>query len=189
MKIDKRLLLAFVILIAGSVIYKVIPYETRSAFLGAPVLAASLFSGSVINEKKYAFLIPLLILFLGDLVMQLMHWNNPVYSPGFYSGQITNYALIISLVTIGFFTNSRKYASILIGAGLTATLFFLMSNFMVWAQGYGLHTGKTLNTLYLTYIDGLPFYKNDLIGTVVFSLVFFTAYNFAFTSEKSQKLA
>ena len=189
MKIDKRLLIAFVILIAGSVIYKVVPYETRAAFLGAPVLAASFFSGAVVKEKKYAFLMPLLILFFGDLIMQIMHWSNPTYLPGFYSGQVTNYALIISLVTIGFFTNSRKYTSVLIGAGLTATLFFLMSNFMVWAQGYGLHTGKTLNTLYLTYLDGLPFYKNDLIGTVLFSLLFFTVYNVVFANKKSTELA
>jgi hypothetical protein len=56
-----------------------------------------------------------------------------------------------------------------------STIFFLASNFAVWAGGEGYGHPLTWPGLIATYVDGLPFYRNslvaDLFGTaVLFSL-------------------
>ena len=55
-----------------------------------------------------------------------------------------------------------------------STLFFLVSNFAVWAEGTGYHFPLTFPGLMSTYTVGLPFYGNmlaaDLVGTTVLFL-------------------
>jgi len=55
------------------------------------------------------------------------------------------------------------------GAGVLAssTSFFLLSNFMVWADGSMAMYPRTLSGLGACYVAGLPFYRNDLASTAL----------------------
>jgi hypothetical protein len=54
------------------------------------------------------------------------------------------------------------------------TYFFLVSNFLTWAGvGDYVEYPKTWEGLMQCYTAALPFYKNSLIGTVVFSGILF----------------
>ena len=58
-----------------------------------------------------------------------------------------------------------------VAALTTSTSFFLLSNGMVWLRGNMYpHTAAGLGTC---YVEGLPFYRNDIASTLVFSTVFF----------------
>ena len=184
MKFTQNNMLALVILILATTLYRVIPYDVRAGWLGAPQFAMAIFAGSVIKEKRWAFALPIFSMLLGDVVMQLMHVYNPTLMPGFYSGQFSNYLLIASLTVIGFFVNARKPSEI--GAGILAapTVFFLVSNFIVWAGNGGWQRSKTFGGLMQSYADGLPFYKMHMLGTLVWGVVLFGVFQLVIQSKK-----
>lgn len=189
MKRSSQLLLIFVVLIVISAIYRVIPFESRPVWLGAPQLALALFAGSVIRNRKWAFAVPLVSMLLSDILMQVLHSLGlaPGY-PGFYEGQIFNYSLITLITVVGFFTNSRKTASVVSGMFAAPTLFFLVSNFGVWAWGGGLQRAKTFTGLMQCYADGIPFYGNSLLTMAVFGTLFFAAYNLLIAAPQGSKV-
>ncbi len=177
MKRSSQLITIFAFLIAISALYRVIPFESRPVWLGAPQLALALFAGSVIKNRKWAFAVPLVSLLLSDILMQVLHSAGltPGY-PGFYGGQIFNYSLICLLTVVGFFINSRKAISVVSGMFAAPTLYFLLSNFGVWAWGGGYQRAKTLGGLMQTYADGIPFYGYSLMTMAIFGTLLFAGY-------------
>ncbi len=68
----------------------------------------------------------------------------------------------------------RRHSVLRVGAAALAssTGFFLLSNGMVWLRGNMYpHSAAGLGQC---YIAGLPFYRNDLASTLVFSAMFFS---------------
>ena len=61
----------------------------------------------------------------------------------------------------------QKPSVLRVGAGVlaSATSFFLLSNFMVWAGGP--MYPRSLGGLETCYLAGLPFYRNDLVSTAI----------------------
>jgi hypothetical protein len=189
MKRSRQLIPFFAILIAITALYRVIPFESRPVWLGAPQLALALFAGSVIKNRKWAFAVPLISLLLSDLLMQVLHSAGitPGY-PGFYEGQIFNYVLISLLTVVGFFVNNRKVTSITSGMFAAPTLFFLVSNFGVWASGGGLQRAKTFSGLIQCYADGIPFYGYSLLTMAVFGTVLFGSYTLFASAAESHRV-
>lgn len=170
---NRTVALIFAILVAICTLYRIVPYEMRPEWLGAPQLAMAVFAGSIFKNKKLAFLLPLSSMFISDVLMQLLHQLDASIYVGFYKGQLVNYLLILSTTVVGFFINERKPVEILAGALAAPVLFFLLSNFQVWMAGGGLVRAKNLMGLMQTYADGLPFLKTSMLGTIVFSALFF----------------
>jgi hypothetical protein len=174
MKSDKSLLLTFLLLIVIASLYRVIPNRAPGF---APQLAMAIFGGAIIKNKKWAFALPLLSMFLSDVMYQLFYnlgWTN---IPGFYEGQITNYILFALLTLIGFSIRKLNVLNIGLASIAAPTIYFLLSNFMVWlSPTAGLQRPRNLGGLVQTITDGLPFYRNSLIATLVFSTVLFGGY-------------
>jgi hypothetical protein len=181
---NRNTFLVFLMLFLATVLFRVIPYDLRAGWLGAPQFAIAVFAGAVIKDRKWAFALPLISMLLSDIMMQIMHVFNPALMPGFYSGQFINYCIIVFLTVIGFFVNKRNPVEI--GAGLLAspTVFFILSNFFVWAGNGGWHHPKTFAGMLQTYTDGLPFYKTDLLGTLVWGVVLFGIYHLVLQSKR-----
>ncbi len=174
MKLNKQTVVAFALLIIIAALYRVVPGN----FWGfTPMIAMALFGGSVIKDRKLAFMLPLLSLFVSDLLFETMFKFGIGDMPGFYQGQFTNYLLFTSLTVVGFFVRERKPLSILAGAVTAPVLFFLASNFLVWAGHGGLHRPMTFGGLVLCYTDALPFFWNSLYGTLFFSGMLFGGYH------------
>jgi hypothetical protein len=170
---NKTTLTAFLLLILISALYRAVPGHVWGF---TPQIAMAVFGGSVIRDRKLSFALPLLSLFLSDLIYQLFYMNGIGSIPGFYEGQLTNYLLFTSLTVVGFWVNRKQVLSILAGAVTAPTLFFLASNFLVWVGGGGLKRPLTFSGLVQCYNDALPFYWNSLYGTLFFSGVFFGGY-------------
>lgn len=140
----------------------------------------ALFAGSVIRNKKLAFLFPILSLFISDLLYQFLYAQGLTTIKGFYSGQITNYLLIASVTIIGFFINKNRIGQIFAGSLAGAVYFFLVSNFTVWiGGGWDINNQpypKSFNGLILCYTEALPFFKWSVLSTLVFNGVFFGSF-------------
>ena len=146
----------------------------------APQIAMALFAGSISKDKRFAFLFPILSLFISDLIYQLLYIQGLSTIKGFYSGQWQNYLLIASITIIGFFINKNKIGQIFIGSLAGAVYFFLISNFMVWiGGGWDINNQpypRSFNGLMLCFSEALPFFKWSLLSTLVFNGIFFGSF-------------
>ncbi len=143
-----------------------------------PLVAISLFSGAILKNKSYAYILPLAAYLLSDIYIEIVHHN------GFYGwGQFFVYggmAMVVFLGTLMRKVNALKVLGFSIGGSL---LFWLISNFGVFIDGY---YGPGLQGIAATYLAAIPFYKQDgvatelffnaIIGDVIFSGVLFGAY-------------
>lgn len=173
MKQNKTLIYTFLALIVVGALYRLVPNRPENF---APMWAMGLFAGSLIKERKYAFAVPLLSMFISDILYHLLYINGIGITPGFYGGQWINYLLFAGLTVVGFYINAAKASHIIAGSFASPTLYFIVSNFLVWLKGGGWGHPKTWEGLLLTYADGVPFYQNSIYATLVFSAVLFGGY-------------
>jgi hypothetical protein len=134
--------------------------------------ASALFGGIVIRNKRLAYILPLLTLFITDIFFQLF-----TNIQGFYGAQmIFVYGAFLLITWIG--TNIKKInpVNLVLAAIGTGVLFFLISNLGVWMLST-LYP-HTAQGLIACYAAAVPFYRNDLFGSfalnTVLGNVFFT---------------
>ena len=177
MKLIKSNLLILFILILACALYRV--WDSRPMGF-APQIAMALFAGSVSRDKRFAFLFPVLSLFISDLLYQFLYSQGLSTIKGFYSGQWQNYLLIASVTIIGFFINKNKIGQIFIGSLAGAVYFFLISNFMVWiGGGWDINNQpypRSFSGLMLCFSEALPFFKWSVLSTLLFNGVFFGSF-------------
>ncbi len=177
MKLNKSNLLVLFILILACALYRV--WDSRPMGF-APQIAMALFAGSISKDKRFAFLFPVLSLFISDLLYQFLYSQGLSTIKGFYSGQWQNYLLIASITIIGFFINKNKVGQIFIGSIAGAVYFFLISNFMVWiGGGWDINNQpypRSFSGLMLCFSEALPFFKWSVLSTLLFNGVFFGSF-------------
>jgi hypothetical protein len=178
MKSSHKIIWSFLLLVVIAALYRVIPGRPYGF---APQWAMAVFAGAVIKDKKWAFIIPVLSMFISDLFYQVLYIGGFSSMQGFYEGQWQNYILFTLLVFVGFAV--KKLNVLQIGAASLAapSLYFIFSNFLVWVSNgttRGLDRPKTFNGLMLCYSDGIPFYLTSLLATLVFSAILFGTYAF-----------
>lgn len=181
MNVTKPVFWSFVLLVAISALYRVIPHEQYGF---PPQLAIAVFAGAIMQNKKTSFLLPLLSMVLSDGIFEILYLNGIGNTPGFYSGQWVNYLLLCSLVVFGFGIKQFKWQRILGAAIAAPTAYFILSNGILWSQGGGFGRPLTYSGLIQCYADGLPFYGFQILSTAVFSALFFGCYALLFTRQK-----
>lgn len=126
-----------------------------------PVAAIALFGGSFINRKFLAFLLPVAALFISDLFL------------GFYPEMYAVYISFIITVSIGKILNKKISAISIISASFASSvIFFIITNFAVWMSARFAYPAS-LAGLGLCYEAALPFFRNEVFGTVVYNTLFF----------------
>lgn len=177
MKKDKSLIVSFVLLILMASLYRILPGRPLGF---APQIAMALFAGSVVKDKKFAFLLPILSMLVSDIIYQVLFQFNLSPVPGFYSGQFLNYILFAGLTVVGFAIKKSNPVHIIAGSIAGTSIYFLLSNFAVWIGGgldiANLPYPKTMAGLGLCYAEAIPFYRGSLYATLIFSGLLFGGY-------------
>ena len=146
-------LTAMILLAAAS---RLLPHPPNFTPLGA----LALFGGASFADKRLAFLVPLGALFLSDLVL------------GLYSGMPVVYGSFALVVCLGLGLRRWRTAGTIAGATLaSALLFFVITNFGVWA--FGTLYPKTAQGLGACYVAAVPFFQNSLLGDAVYAAMIF----------------
>lgn len=185
MKKNSSIVFAFLLLLVVSALYRIIPGRP---FGFAPQWAMALFSGAIfIHNKKWAFALPLLSMFLSDVLYEVLYYAGITQIPGFYEGQWVNYILFTSLTVVGFFIKKIKILPVFLASLASPTVYFILSNFFVWLGGGGFQRPKTVQGLLMCYNDGFPFYLNSVLSTVFFSAVFFVVYYFVVQKQLAKQ--
>ncbi len=169
MKLNKQTIIFIFIIIAITTVIKVVcaPQLNLSGFSAG--LAVALFAGFAEKDMKKALLLPLVTIFISDVLIQLLFLANLFPFEGFYNNQWINYLLIASITLIGMLMRKGKIAGILAASVLGPAFFFVVSNYIVWAsQGNTMGYTNDFSGLITCYTAGLPFYRNNVIATLIF---------------------
>jgi hypothetical protein len=159
-------LIAIVLAAAGS---RLIPHPPNLASISA----IALFGGAYFSDKRLAFLVPLAALLLSDLML------------GFYNYMEVVYLSFALIVCIGLWLQKRRSAIHIAGAALASSvLFFLLTNFGVWA--FESLYPKTIEGLIACYVAAIPFFQNTIQGDLFFTAVLFGG--FALLEKRFPKL-
>ncbi|MFA5005278.1 MAG: DUF6580 family putative transport protein [Candidatus Omnitrophota bacterium] len=162
-------MLAIILILIG-ILLRFVPHAANFT----PVAAIALFAGVYLN-KKQAFIVPLLLMVISDLFLG-MH-NVVLFTWG-------SFALVTLL---GFAVRKQKSVmGVISGAALSSILFYLITNFGVWAMGWYPRDGQGLLNC---YILGLPFLRNFSLATFLYTAVFFGAYELIARKVADTKLA
>jgi len=153
-----------------------------------PIAGMALLGGAYYNKRILAFIVPILVLFMTDLVL-----NNVLYRGSFPdvegivlfpSFMLYTYIGTAVIVLIGMGLLKKITAPrILGGAIFSSILFFLITNFGSWLT-LPVYP-KTGGGLISAYVAGLPFLSGHLIGNLVFSFILFGAYEIITKKELS----
>ncbi len=146
------------VVIFFAVVLRLLPHPPNVA----PIAAMALFGGAYLN-KKYALIVPLLAMFASDIFL------------GFHSTMPFVYGSFLLTGLIGFWIRKHKNAHNIIFASIASSLlFFIITNFGVWFMGS--MYPKTILGLVDCYVAGIPFFRNTMVGDLLYVGVFFGSY-------------
>lgn len=131
-----------------------------------PIGALALFAGACLDDKRWAFILPLAALFLSDAVM------------GFHSQMPVVYGTFALIVCMGFRLRERRALVPVATSTLAAsTLFYIVTNFGVWA--FDALYPRTFEGLITCYVAAIPFFGNTLAGTAFYAVLLFGGFALA----------
>lgn len=163
---NNTLILSAGLLIIAAAFTRLFPHYPNFTAIGA----MAVFGGSVIEDKKLAFLLPLGALLLSDICLQLF-----TTTKGFYgTSQYFVYAAFLIITAISAFIKKRSVANIALAAIWSGAIFFVISNFGVWLSSD--FYPKTLSGLGACFWAAIPFYKNELFGNFVLNSIMGNAF-------------
>jgi len=154
----QRTIFAVIVLFLG-VFSRLLPHPPNFT----PIAAIALFGG-VYFDKRYALILPLAAMFLSDIYLgfhDLMPW---VYSSFLLSG------------LIGLWLKHHRRPSFILGGALASSaVFFLVTNFGVWALPQPAYP-HTLAGLAECYVVAIPFLRTEVLGTLAYTGILFLLY-------------
>jgi len=157
-ELSPKLYVVLIMIFAGAMM-RLIPHWPNFT----PIAAIALFGGSFLKRKDLAFLVPVAAMLLSDLVI------------GFHSTMFPVYLSFIVIVGFGLILQRRLTVVNTLSASLSASvLFYLVTNFASWTSGL-MPYPMNLAGLMQSYIAGLPFLFNGMIGDLFYTSVLFGA--------------
>ena len=159
--------LVLVALIALAALTRVLPHPPNFS----PITAIALFGGAYFANRGCAVLVPLIGLFLSDLVLASV--NGGLYASWFGSTGIwVVYGCIALTTALGFGLRGRVGGGSVLGYSLAGSvLFFLITNFVAFTVDP--MYPKTVAGLTAAYVAGIPFFKWSVLGTLFYSALLF----------------
>ncbi len=162
---NTRLVFIFSIVLIGA-LSRLVPHPFN--FTG--IAAIALFSGAKLKNRWLAVSVPVLAMLVTDSVI------------GFHDPKdmLAVYGCFLMTVVFGMFLgNQPKAGMVAISSLASSILFYLVTNFSVW-PGNALYS-QDLSGLVSSYIAGIPFFRNQILGDLFYNAIFFSA---AFYAER-----
>ncbi len=171
---NTRNLIILLLVICGACT-RLIPHPFNFTAIGA----IALFAGARLDNKYLAFLVPILAMVSTDLLL------------GFGGiDMVSVYFSLLLIVALGLLIKKKiSFLSVGVGSIASSMLFYLITNFAVW-PGNALYA-QDLSGLLNSYIAGIPFFRNQVLGDLFYNALLFGSFYFAernIPSFQSQKV-
>lgn len=160
------------LIIVAAVGLRLIPHMPNFA----PIGAMALFGGAYL-DKRLAIILPLAAMLVSDMFI------------GFYSLTVmaSVYGSFVLIGLMGFWLRKRKNPKNIVLAAIgSSVLFFLITNFSVWAAGM---YSRGFEGLLTSYIVAIPFFRGTLMGNLFYSILFFGGFELAKSFVLKRKLS
>ena len=158
---NKKSIILAVSLIIMAALSRFIPHPPNFT----PIMAMAIFGPVLLKDKRLAFTVPLLAMFLTDLVI------------GLHSTVIFVYLSFLIGVLLGFtLINRLKPIRLALTSLFASVIFFLITNFGSWLTS-GIYP-KSLDGLFQAYFFGLPFFRYTPLEMFGFSVLSNLIYSF-----------
>ena len=139
-----------------------------------PVGAIALFAGTYFNDKVKAFIVPLAVLFLSDVLLQHKYtgeWN-PIYP-----GIIYTYFSFAAMVIIGMMIRKVSVWSVFGAALAGVAIHWLLTDIQPWLTLP--QYSKDLSGYIQALIAAIPFERALLLGNLFFGALLYGAFEFS----------
>ena len=169
-KQNTSLMIMAILMILAAAISRLVLYPNNLS----PIIGMSLFAGAVIKDKKLAFAMPLLAMFLSDVMFEVFN-----VAQGFWGWwQLLNYGALALITCIGFFLKRINVVNVTAFSILSTVVFYLISNtisYFVDLEVYHLYAPN-----FSGYIDcmvaGLPFMARGFLVDLTYCGILFGGY-------------
>lgn len=156
----RQVLIAIIIITLAS-LTRFMPHPFNFTAVGA----MALFSGAVIRDKRYAFLLPVIVMFMTDLFI------------GFHFSILPVYGCFAFTVWLGTKIKKKKTLLPIAAASLTSSvIFFLVTNLPFWYLDLKLYP-MTFSGTIQSYEMAIPFFKNQVLGDLLYNALLFGIYS------------
>lgn len=150
------------LLVIAAALTRVMPLLIPHMWNFTAVGALAIFAGAQFNDKRLAFIMPLMAMALSDLFI------GNGFSMLVYTG-------FIAMVACGYLIRRKvSVTNVILASFISASVFYLITNFaFFYPVTFYPHN---VSGILASYTAALPFFRNMLIGNLVFSAVLFTSF-------------
>ena len=121
-----------------------------------PIISMAILSGFALKNFKHSILLILSTMFITDIFL------------GFHKNMLFVYSSLYLITAISFkFSHKLNFKNLILYCLLSSICFFIFTNFGVWF--FGNLYEKNFSGLIECYIMAIPFFKNTIISTIIFS--------------------
>lgn len=146
-----------------------------SWFNFTPIGAIAMFGGSYYKSRTKAYLIPLIILFCSDLILNLTVYY---HIDGKFDAAVWTYLSFMLMVTVGRYMKKVNVWTVVAGSFACVFIHWIVSDISVVMM-----TGSMYPSTFAGYLlalqNAIPWERNLLVSTLVYSLVMFGGFEYA----------
>ena len=154
------IVLSLLVIAAAST--RALPYLIPHVWNFTAVGALAIFAGAQFSDKRLAFIMPLAAMAVSDLFI----------GNGF---SLIVYLGFSIMVACGFLLRKKvNVSNVVLASFISASVFYLFTNFAFFYPA-SLYP-HNISGILTSYAAGLPFFRNMLIGNIVFSAVLFSSF-------------
>ena len=140
----------------------------------SPIGAMALFGGAHFSNKLKAFSIPLITLFISDVIIYYGYFHIIVW---FYDGVFWVYLSFAIMVLIGTYMRTVNVKNVVLASLAAVFLHWLISDIVPW--WYGPVYPKTFAGYIECLMMAIPYERNLLVGNLVYSALMFGGFELA----------
>jgi hypothetical protein len=161
-QIESPRFIVLTLLVIAAALTRVLPLTIPHIWNFTAVGALAIFAGAQFTDKRLAFIMPLAAMAISDLFI------GSGFSLVVYSG-------FIAMVACGFLIRNKiNTINVILASFISAAVFYLITNFAFFypATFYP----HNFSGIMASYTAALPFFRNMLVGNLVYSAVLFGAF-------------
>ncbi len=161
-QIESPRFIVLTLLVIAAALTRALPLFIPHIWNFTAVGALAIFAGAQFGDKRLAFIMPLAAMAVSDIFL----------GNGF---SLLVYTGFIAMVACGFLVRNKiNTLNVVLASFISASVFYLITNFAFF---YPTTYPQNLTGILASYTAALPFFRNMLIGNLVYSAVLFGVFH------------